>query len=129
MLLIAIIYLLAFSAQIAFGQEVGQTLFEGPVGPDNPICSVIEQAGLTWPIFGQAFGMLTAAALFLRPFSGMLMKVALALTAMPSPAAKTAGKVLWVLGTFAAVPAAGTPKMMQKVIKGEVESPIKKKAV
>ena len=126
MFLIAAILFL--SAQIAFGQEVGQTLFEGPVGPDNPLCSIIEQAGMTWPIFGQAFGMLTAAALFLRPFSSVLMKVALALTSMPSPAAKTLGKVLWVLGTFAAVPAAGTPKMMQKVIKGEIESPIKKKA-
>ena len=120
--------LVLLASQIALGEVPGpyvQPILE--TGLENPICTIIEQAGLTWPVFGQVFGMLTATAIFLRPFSNVMLKVALAMTMMPSPIAKSAGKVLWLLGTFAAVPAAGTPKMIQKVIKGEVESPIKKK--
>lgn len=113
---------------IALGQDVvPQTLFEGPAGPDNPICSVIEQAGMTWPIFGQIFGMLTTAALFLHPFSNLILKAALGLSLMPSPAAKTVGKVLWIIGRMASVPAAGTPPVMKAVYAGTIESPIKKK--
>jgi hypothetical protein len=122
--------LVLLASQIALGEVPGpyvQPILEKASGLENPICTVIEQAGLTWPVFGQVFGMLTATAIFLRPFSNTMLKVALAMTVMPSPIAKSAGKVLWLLGTFAAVPAAGTPKMIQKVIKGEVESPIKKK--
>jgi len=123
MFLIAVVIFLS-SSEIAFGQYMTETLYDG----DTPICAMLGQAGLTWPIFGQVLAMLTAAALFMRPFANTLLKVSLALTAMPTPIAKTAGKLLWVLGTFAAIPAPGTPGMMKKAIKGEIESPMDKKA-
>lgn len=122
MFLIAVALFL--SSEIALGQYMTETLYDG----DTPICAMLGQAGLTWPLFGQVLAMLTAAALFMRPFANTLLKVSLALTAMPTPIAKTAGKILWVLGSFAAIPAPGTPGMMKKAIKGEIESPINKKA-
>lgn len=122
--MVFIAMLIFFAAQIALGQDAAQTMFGGPVSADNPICQIIESAGITWPIFGQIFGILTAAAIFLRPFSNMILKLALILTAMPTPAAKAAGKIMWILGSFAAVPAAGTPPVMQQVFAGTVTPPV-----
>jgi len=127
--LLALVYWL--SSDIALGQVVADTL-EGLVTmstANSTVCSVVEQAALTWPIFGQVFAMLSAGALFLRPFSNMILKVALVLSAMPNAAAGAAGKALWVLGTVVSIPAAGTPGVMKKVYAGEISPPTKKKTV
>jgi len=129
--MIALLALLWLSSDIALGQVVADTL-EGLVTmstANSTVCSVVEQAALTWPIFGQVFAMLSAGALFLRPFSNMILKVALVLSAMPNAAAGAAGKALWVLGTIVSIPAAGTPGVLKKVYAGEISPPTKKKTV
>lgn len=109
---------------------LGQTLeiVGPPADPGTimqPVCEVVERVFMNWEWAAKIGGIFVAAIAFLRPFSNVLLKVALALTAMANPAAQTAGKVIWVLGTISAAPALGTPSVMQKVYSGAVTAPVK----
>lgn len=102
-------------AQVAIGQELGAN--ELPLLPD---CQIIEAVS-TWGQPGAIIASALAAVAALRPFSNLILKLALALGAMPAAWAKVSSKVAWVVGTVAAMPCWGTPKVMKDVYAGKVE--------